>query len=124
MKRTEMRELAFKAIYSRFFNFTDEDIYAKADTESLEYTSKILKSFATNYQGINDFLASKLKGYTPDRLYKVDLAILVLAIIELKYVKENPKEVIINEAVELAKKYSTEKSPKFINGILADIVKE
>ena len=69
-------------------------------------------------------MASKLKGYTPDRLYKVDLAILVLAIIELKYVKENPKEVIINEAVELAKKYSTEKSPKFINGILADIVKE
>ena len=124
MKRTEMRELAFKAIYSRFFNPTDEDIYAKADTESLEYTSKILKSFATNYQGINDFLASKLKGYTPDRLYKVDLAILVLAIIELKFVKENPKEVIINEAVELAKKYSTEKSPKFINGILADIVKE
>ena len=41
----------------------------------------------------------------------------------LNYIKENPKEVVINEAVELAKKFSTEKSPKFINGVLADIFK-
>ena len=46
-----------------------------------------------------------------------------MAIIELKYIKENPKEVIVNEAVNLAKKYSTDKSPKFINGVLADIIK-
>ena len=57
------------------------------------------------------------------RIFKVDLAILVVAIIELKYIKENPKEVIVNEAVNLAKKYSTDKSPKFINGVLADIIK-
>ncbi len=124
MKRTEMRELAFKTIYSKFFNPTDEDIFSNADENGLEFTSKILNNFATHYQEINDFLASNLKGYTLDRLNKIDLAILILAIIELKYIKENPKEVIINEAVELAKKYSTEKSPKFINGILANIVKE
>ena len=64
-----------------------------------------------------------MKGYTIDRLYKVDLAIIILAVIEVKYVKETPKEVVINEAVELAKKFSTEKSPKFINGVLADILK-
>ncbi len=124
MKRTEMRELAFKIIYSKFFNATNEDVLLDADEKGLEFTSKILNNFADHYQEINDYLSSKLKGYTLDRVYKVDLAILILAIIELKYIKENPKEVIINEAVELAKKYSTEKSPKFINGILADIVKE
>ena len=68
-------------------------------------------------------IASHLKGYTINRVYKIDLAILVLAVIELNYIKENPKQVIINEAVELAKKFSTDKSPKFINGVLADIVK-
>ena len=124
MKRTEMRELAFKTIYSKFFNPTEEDIFANADEKGLEFTSKILNNFAEHYQEINEFLSSKLKGYTLERIYKVDLAILILATIELKYIKENPKEVIINEAVELAKKYSTDKSPKFINGILADIVKE
>ncbi len=124
MKRTEMRELAFKIIYSKFFNATNEDVLLDADEKGLEFTSKILNNFADHYQEINDYLSSKLKSYTLDRVYKVDLAILILAIIELKYIKENPKEVIINEAVELAKKYSTEKSPKFINGILADIVKE
>ena len=124
MKRTEMRELAFKTIYSKFFNPSEEEVFANADQNSLEFTSKILQNFASHYQEINDFLSKKLKGYTIDRINKVDLAILILAVIELKYVKENPKEVVINEAVELAKKYSTEKSPKFVNGILANIVKE
>lgn len=123
MKRTEMRELAFKTIYSKFFNPSEEEIFADADQNGLEFTSKILHNFASHYQEINDFLSSKLKRYTIDRINKIDLAILILAVIELKYVKENPKEVIINEAIELAKKYSTDKSPKFVNGILADIVK-
>ena len=57
-----------------------------------------------------------------ERLYKIDLAIIILAVIEVNYVKETPKQVVINEAVELAKKFSTDKSPKFINGILADIL--
>ena len=70
---------------------------------------------------INDIISTHLKGYTINRVYKVDLAILIVAIVELNYIKENPKEVIVNEAVELAKKYSTEKSPRFINGLLADI---
>lgn len=124
MKRTEARELAFKTIYSRFFNpNAEEDLFDKADIDELEFTSKILKSFATNYNDINDLIAKNLKGYTIDRLNKIDLAIIILAIIELNYLKENPKEVIINEAVELAKKYSTDKSPKFINGFLASITK-
>lgn len=123
MKRTEARELAFKTIYSKFFNNSEEEILEKADVEGLEFVSKILSNFAKHYNEINEIIASKLKGYTLERLYKIDFAILILAVIELKFINENPKEVIINEAVNLAKKYSTEKSPKFINGLLADIVK-
>lgn len=125
MSRKEARELAFKTIYSKFFNSEAEiesDVEG-SNTTDLEFTTKILTNFANHYQDINNVISSHLKGYTIERLYKVDLAILVLAIIELNYIKENPKQVIINEAVELAKKFSTDKSPKFINGVLADIVK-
>lgn len=123
MKRTEMRELAFKTIYSKFFNpdetdFLDEE---NADAEGLQFVNDVLTNLAEHYQEINDKISSKLKGYTIQRLFKVDLSILILAVIELDYIKQNPKQVVINECVELAKKYSTDKSPKFINGILADL---
>ncbi len=125
MKRTDARELAFKTIYSKFFNSnTEEDIFANADSKGLEFTTSILNEFANHYNEINEIISSKLKGYTIERLQKIDLAIIILATIELKFIRQTPKEVVINEAVELAKKYSTEKSPKFINGLLADIVKE
>ncbi len=125
MKRTESRELAFKTIYSKFFNSaaTTEDIFENADAQNLEFVKKILNNFAAHYTEINECITSHLKNYTLDRLNKIDLAIIVVAVIELNYIKENPKEVVINEAVELAKKYSTEKSHKFINGLLADIIK-
>ena len=125
MKRTEARELAFKTVYSKFFNAEQDpevDI-DNLDKDSLEFISEILSNFASHYTEINEIIGTNLKGYTPERLYKVDLAILVVAIIELKFIKKTAKEIIINEAVELAKKYSTDKSPKFINGVLADIVK-
>jgi len=123
MKRTDERELAFKTIYSKFFNAEEDVEFDGVDAKNLEFTGEILNNFAEHYDEINSTISSNLKGYTIDRVYKLDLAILVLAIIELKYIK-TPKEIVINEAVELAKKFSTEKSPKFINGFLASIVKE
>ena len=124
MKRTESRELAFKTIYSKFFNPSNEDIYDGANAENLAFVKTILSNFASHYSEINEIITAKLKNYTLDRVNKIDLAIIIVAVIELKFIKETPKEVVINEAVNLAKKYSTEKSHKFINGLLADIIKE
>ena len=62
------------------------------------------------------------EGYELDRIYKVDLAILVLAVYEIKY-QDTPKNVVVNEAVELSKKYSTDKSYSFVNGVLAKVLK-
>jgi len=123
MKRSNARELAFKTIYSKFFNTDDSDELELTDREAMEFISKILKAFAKNYEEINEIISNHLKGYTVERIYKIDLAIIMLAVVELKFINETPKQVVINEAVELAKKYSTEKSPRFINGVLADIVK-
>ena len=119
MKRSTARELAFKTIYSRFFN---GDIFSSAEMGELNFTKEILNNFAKHYSEINELISSNLKGYTLDRVNKIDLAIITEAIIEIKYM-DTPKEVVINEAVELSKKYSTDKSPKFINGFLASIVK-
>ena len=63
------------------------------------------------------------KDWKIDRISKVDLAILKLAIYEIKY-KDIPFKVVINEAVELAKKYGEDNSKNFVNGILASIIKE
>lgn len=124
MKRSDMRELAFKVIYSKFFNHSDEELLdSDTDSASLDFTTKILRQFADHYTEVNDLISKHLKGYSIDRLYKIDLAILTLAIIEIKYL-DTPKQVAINEAVELAKKFSTDSSPKFVNGVLADIVRE
>lgn len=123
MKRTNARELAFKKIYSRLFN-VDENIEEELNDETdSNFTNQIVKIFEEKQQEINEIISQNLKGYTLSRLFKVDLAIITLAIIELNFINETPKEVVINEAVELAKKYSTDKSPRFINGVLADIVK-
>ncbi len=143
MKRTQARELAFQTIYSKFFNpdksflevqdsatetdidmAAEEDFLSAPDTAELAFTTEILRNFAAHYQEINALIEQHLKGYTIGRLNRVDLAIIVEAIIELQYIKENPKEVVINEAVNLAKKYSTEKSPKFVNGFLAEIANQ
>ena len=122
MKRKEARELAFKSIYSKFFN-PDEDIdFSEINSQEIEFTKKILNEYTAHSVEINELISSNLKGYTIDRLYKIDLAIIILAIVEINHIG-NPKQVVINEAVELAKKFSTEKSPKFINGFLAQIVK-
>ena len=59
-----------------------------------------------------------------DRISKVDLSILRLALIEIFYFDDIPYKVAINEAVELAKKFSGDKSPKYVNGVLASAVKE
>ena len=71
-----------------------------------------------------NIVAKYISGYTIDNIFKIDLAILVLAVSELLYYKDTPVKVVVNEAVELAKKYSTEKSASFVNGILAVIIKE
>ena len=67
-------------------------------------------------------IKDNVTGYELERVYKVDLAILVLAVYELKFTVGVVPSIIINEAVELSKKYSTEKSYSFINGVLAKVV--
>ena len=132
MKRTEAIELAFKLIYSLEIqkNMEEEQIEIFfeeneiTNNEEKEFIKTIFDGLIKNKSEIEELIQSNLKEkWTIDRISKIDLAILKVAIYELIYSKV-PYKVVINEAVELAKKYGDDSSKSFVNGILASIVKD
>lgn len=125
MSRTLARENAFRTIYSKLFDTSFDGVEASDDLEGkfdLNFYTELISAFETNIEEIKQKVISNLKGITIDRVYKIDLALLYLALAEINYVK-SPVKVVINEVVELAKKYSTDKSSKFINGFIAGLIK-
>ena len=134
MNRSQSREEAFKLLYSMTFLDEeldiDEQIKLFLDGENLtnkntiEYVNSIIKGVDQhNDEIVNLLLKNIRKEWTIDRISKIDLALLKLSIYEIKFAKL-PFKVVINEALELSKKYGDKKSKSFINGVLASIVKE
>ena len=133
MSRTEIRELAFKLVYSLEIQnniILDEqiDLYIKdneiEDENAIEYIKDMILGIDKYKMEIQDIIKPSLDSkWTIDRISKIDLSILKLAVYEIKY-KNIPFKAEINEAVELAKKYGEETSGRFINGALANIVKK
>lgn len=89
-----------------------------------EYIKKICLTIKENNEMINSLINSNAKNWSVDRIAKVDLAILKLAIAEIIAIDDIPQKVSVNEAIELAKIYCDDKSPKFINGILGSVINE
>ena len=89
----------------------------------MDFVNSLINGVNLHYDEIMNILKVNSVNYDIERVYKIDLAILVLAVYELKFSEEKNANIIINEAVELSKKYSTEKSYSFINGVLAKVVK-
>ena len=133
MNRSEIREEAFKLIYSLEIQKKEPleeqiELYIEANEivnkNAVEYIKDAVLGIEQNREEIVRKIEKNLKSeWKIDRISKVDLAILKLAIYEIKY-KDIPFKVVINEAVELAKKYGEDSSKNFVNGILASIVKE
>ena len=94
------------------------------NSETKKYIRKITKAYVDKKDIIDETIKRLAVGWDFSRLVKTDKDILRIAITELLFVKEPPVKVIIDEAVELAKRYSTEDSASFINAILAKVVKE
>ena len=97
----------------------------KFTPEQNEYINEIVKKFEENAIYIDSVISKYNKdGWKIDRIGRVDLSILRLALIEMFYMEDMPFKVTANEAVELAKKYSAEKSPSYINGVLASVARD
>lgn len=86
------------------------------------YVQKIISTYKDKKNDIDNVIKELASGWDIERLFKIDKDILRIAIAELLFIKDAPVKVIIDEALELAKKYSTDESPSFINGILAKVV--
>ena len=133
MNRSSMRENAFKLLYSLEIQTTEElegqiDLYIESneikDEEAKKYIKEVVLGIEKEQKSIMGLIENKLKpNWKIERVSRIDLSILKLAIYELKYT-QIPYKVAINEAVELAKKYGEDTSKTFVNGVLASIVKE
>lgn len=128
--RRVARETAFKILFEYSFqkevNAEAFDILSTADDltdDDKEYIKRVYLGVIKDFDQLRSTLESHLENYSIDRLYRPDYIVLLLAIYELE-TKEAPAKVIASEAVSIAKKFGTEKSGAFVNGVLAKIIKE
>lgn len=129
--RRQSRELALKLLHQIDFtkinlpqSFQDFKTAFVFPNAVWPYATDLILGVHKNSKDILKCIATKSKNWKIERIAKIDLHILSIAIFELKFCKENTdKAVIINEALELSKKYSSQKSSSFINGILDQVKK-
>ena len=131
MKRSEMREVLFKLLFRAEFNevaempeqmqlyFSTDADNSKIKDEDREYIIKREEDILSKLPEIDKEISDKAVGWTIDRMGKVDLAIIRLAVYEILFDEAIPLGVSINEAVELAKKFGRDESGSFVNGVLA-----
>lgn len=130
MGRKHARESTMKLLYQMEItsDFSDEaiDIFFENNKFNLgekSYIGEAIKTIITNLEELDYYIKDNIEGWGINRLAKIDLSTLRIAIYEIVYRKDIPVEVSINEAVEIAKKYSTDESSKFINGVLGGFVR-
>ncbi len=115
----QIGNLNFEEIFEKFWENKKENPIIK------EHTRKLYKSVIENLEEIDMIISKYLKrGWTLDRLYDIDKAILRVATYEILKGDLSPAEAVINDAINFAKKYSNDKSPKFINALLDTILKK
>lgn len=128
MRRTS-RENAFKLIFEKSVSGgTGEITYAvltrmMSDDEN-SYFNFLLKGIEINKTFLLSVIKKYSKGFDIDRIYKIDLGILMVSSFEILFADDVPNKVAVNEALELSKIYSTDNSPSFINGILASVIRD
>ncbi|CCY63327.1 n utilization substance protein B homolog [Clostridium sp. CAG:967] len=115
----EMIDIAEKSLMAlEIAEFTTLD----SQSEVKDYAVSIAEFFQKNHEEVDNIIQKYAKNWDLGRLVKMDKDILRIAIVELLYMKDAPMKVIVDEALELAKKYSTDDSASFINGILAKVI--
>lgn len=127
--RRASRECAMKYLFERLVNGSYNEITYDVLVNTLEddgllYFEKLISDVNEKFDFLKEIVSSFILKYNSDRIYKIDLAILMIASNEILFYEDLPDKVAINEAIEIAKVYSTDNSPAFINGILASVVND
>ena len=132
MSRKQSREVTFKLLFAIAFDkdietsmelaSLCEDRQLEIDDKKMKYINKLCGAVRANLDSIDKIISDTAKGFSFDRIYKVDLTALRLAVGEIMYMDETPDVVAVNEAVNLVKKYGTAASAGYVNGILASVL--
>ncbi len=129
-----MRRIAREDVFKLVFEFTFYNVPndgtkelllldGSLDDDDREYIESTYRGVLARVEELNSIISAHLSGYRLERVYRPDYAVLLVATYELLQ-KTAPTPVVINEAVALGKKFGTEKSGSFINGVLAKIAKD
>lgn len=129
MNRRQSREQAFILIFESSFKLQSKEEIIKLSQsirgkEVNSFTKELFEGTLDKQDELDNYIETHIQGWGKDRLSKVVLAILRLATFEIFYQSNTPIEVAINEAVEIAKKYSTQEDASYINGVLGSISKD
>lgn len=92
------------------------------DNNSLYFAKNLIQNSLTNYKELIELIQNHTKGWKKENINKIDLTILLVATAEMKFLKDTPKKVVINEAINMAKKFGKEESFSFVNGVLDSIL--
>ncbi|MCI8459290.1 MAG: transcription antitermination factor NusB [Clostridia bacterium] len=127
MSRKSARENAFRLVYEYLEtgernDFTRELLCGRDVPADSEFTKRIYDTVLQNFAYIKSVIERYSKDFAFDRIYKTDLSALTVAVCELLYMPDVPEKVAVNEALELSRTYSTEKSTSFVNGVLASVI--
>lgn len=123
MNRSEMREQAFTLLFEREF-FKDlplteiEDVFSENIAPLSDYAKELFEGTVEHIEEFDSIVSNYSKDWKINRIPKVNLSILRLALYEIIYVESVPENVAINEAIELTKKYSGKEDSAYVNGIL------
>jgi N utilization substance protein B len=127
-KRRRAREIALTALYSIEVGgegidnaLSDIRREARADEDILSYAERLVRTVADHLPELDRTIANQCRNWDLKRVAIIDKNILRMAVAEILYFDDIPEKVSIDEAIELAKRYSTEKSGTFVNGILDPI---
>ena len=128
--RSKARETVFKYLFAELFNTANEEFFAvltrenQLDEKDTDFAKELLSYCKTGYEKYTSAIGELAIGYNLSRVYYADKCSLILGMAELENYPSTPKVVIIDEAVKLSAKFSTEKSTDFVNGILAKYAKD
>jgi N utilization substance protein B len=129
-ERRITREIILKMLYNLDISGNDSEIALQnvlkfeGSGYDKEYLNILSHGIVSNLTAIDKIIQKKSRNWKINRISRIDKALLRMAIFEIRFLKDIPSAVSINEAIELAKEYSTDDSGKFVNGILGSLVEE
>ena len=131
MNRRKSREIAMKLLFEISINTKEvkeaiesyKENNEEFDDVDFDYVENILNGISKNNEFLDKTIEGNLTNWKLSRISKINMSILKIAVYEIYFEEDIPEKVSANEAVNLAKKYSDEKSPAFINGVLGNIIK-